>query len=72
MNNNIDTSAANMVGASAPACPRTREARVPTSLRSWMIAFVAAFMAVTTFAAYPGNSNFRNVPVMQTATTRND
>ena len=72
MNNNIDIRVVNMVGASDLACPRTREARVPTSLRSWMVAIAASFLTVTVFADYPGNSNFRNVSVMQTATTRND
>ena len=70
MNNNIDMSAANMVGASVPACPRTRGTRVPTGLRSWMIAIAAAFLAATALAEYPGNPNFRNVATTWTAQNR--
>ena len=41
-------------------------------LRSWMIAIAAAFLAATALAEYPGNPNFRNVAVTQTATSRKD
>ena len=69
---NFDISVAKMVGASVLACPRTRGARVPTGLRSWMIVFAAAFLAATAFADYPGNPNFRNVAVTYSATGRKD
>ena len=69
---NFDISEANMVGASILARPRTRGTRVPTGLRTWMIAIAAAFLATTALAEYPGNSNFRNVAVTQTATSRKD
>ena len=72
MNNSIDVSVAKMVGASVLACPRTRGARVPTGLRSWMIAFVAAFLAVTSFAGYPGNPNFYDKPFINKGATRTD
>ena len=41
-------------------------------LRSWMIVFVAACCLSVRANEYPGNSNFRNVSVMQTATSRKD
>ena len=39
-------------------------------LRSWTIAIAAAFLAVTGFAEYPGNPNFRNVEVTYSAAAR--
>ena len=41
-------------------------------LRSWMIVFVVACCLSVRANEYPGNSNFRNVAVMQTATSRKD
>ena len=66
---NFDVSADNLVGRVDPNAPWTR---VPTGFRSWMVAIAAAALSVTALAAYPGNSNFRNVSTTTKVTTRTD